>query len=351
MGSSGCARYLYEVNAAVQSEKGNAQANLGLPLLAAPQRGREAGASRVRVCKLRREPERRFPFEGSDERLFGRFVPPTRKQTPTLRRVVEAEWHEVVGVMVMGVDVGVGVERMVGTASDFNRFTGEQAGRHRSPAVASVEAFVQYLASNLIRHGYWYHFVGHVPPHKDPAAVDRKLAERYQANLDKFTRSRRKKKGLANVAYVRHERTFVLLTTEGDHAIFDEHPMLDLRRRPIRLFGYSIGAGRGHDGKFHASVRIGDEAFAKLESYFLDIATHRSAQTLADELRKIRFVPYARVRRQFLKLLRLVNERREMAGYEPVPLSALTLRRSIVTVFEQCRKRTDLGSEAQRGLG
>lgn len=208
------------------------------------------------------------------------------------------------------------------------------SGERRSSAVASVEAFVQYLASNLIRHGYWHHFVGHVPAHKDAEAVDEKLIERYEANLDKFTRARRKKKGLANVAYVRHGRTFVLLSTDGEHEIFNEHKMLDLRRRPIRLFGYSIGAGRGQDGKFHASVRISDEAFAKEVSYFLDLATHRSAASIASELRQIPFVPYARVRRQLLKILRLINEKRQTAGFEPVPVSALNLRREILKVFE-----------------
>jgi len=205
----------------------------------------------------------------------------------------------------------------------------------RSPAVATVEAFVQYLASNLIRHGYWYHFVGNVPEHKDALAVDEKLVDRYEANRDKFTRARRKKKGLANVAYVRQGRTFVLLATDGEHAIFDEHKMLDLRHRPIRLFGYSIGAGRGSDGKFHASVRIADEAFARELSHFLELATHRSAEAIALEFRKIPFVPYARVRRQVLKISRLVNEKRAAAGFARVPYSALNLRREIVKVFDE----------------
>jgi hypothetical protein len=34
-----------------------------------------------------------------------------------------------------------------------------------------------------------------------------------------------------------------------------------------------------------------------------------------------------------LKLLRLVNERRREAGFEPVPVSALNFRRKIVKVF------------------
>jgi hypothetical protein len=214
----------------------------------------------------------------------------------------------------------------------------------RNPAVATVEAFVQYLSSNLIRHGYWYHFVGTIPENKNAEAVDQKLVERYAANLDKFTRARRKKKGLANVAYVRYGRTFVLLATDGKHEIFDEHKMLDLRQRPIRSFGYSIGAGRGSDGKFHASVRISDEAFAKELSHFLELATHRSAESIASELRQIPFVPYARVRRQLLKIVRLINERRETAGFARVPYSALKLRREIVRVFEHNHQAVERAS-------
>lgn len=199
--------------------------------------------------------------------------------------------------------------------------------------VQSVEALVQYLATNLIRHGYWYHFVGRIPPGKEPGAVDQKLVARYEANLDKFTRARRKKKGLASVAYVRLGRDFVILATDGKSVLFEEHPMHDLRCRPIRMHGYSIGAGRGHDGRFHASVRIGDETFAELADYFTSIAKHRSADHLAQEFSGLSFLPFARVRLQLLKLLRLTNGHRKASGFDPVPVGALRLRRPVLKVF------------------
>lgn len=49
----------------------------------------------------------------------------------------------------------------------------------------SAEAFVQQLACNLVNHGYWFYTVGHVPPGKDPRAVDRKLIEGYSIGCSK----------------------------------------------------------------------------------------------------------------------------------------------------------------------
>jgi hypothetical protein len=198
---------------------------------------------------------------------------------------------------------------------------------------ASVDAMVQYLACNLIRHGYWHYFHGRIPAAKDPITIDRKLVHHYAANLDKFRRARRKARGLANVAYIRLGRDFLLVATDGEHDIFSEHRMRDFRRQHFRFHGYQIGAERGHDARYHASVRIGDDAIAELISHFESVAAHRSARHLADELASVRFAPYARVRRQLLRLLRTVNDRRTKAGYESLPFSSVRLRRRIVRVF------------------
>ncbi|HVT90643.1 MAG TPA: hypothetical protein VHD56_17440 [Tepidisphaeraceae bacterium] len=192
---------------------------------------------------------------------------------------------------------------------------------------------MQQLACNLISKGYWHYFASTIPANKDPAAIDAKLMERYGANLDKFRRARRKAKGLANIAYLRHGRFFVLIATAGAHEIFDEHPMRDIRRRPIRHAGYSIGCGRGSDGKYHSSVKIEAEAFKALLAHFRNLAVHRLGESLVSEFRQISFMPYARIRRQLLRLLREVNEARRTAGFEPVPMLALNLRRRIVKVF------------------
>src|SRR5437870_4167820 len=81
----------------------------------------------------------------------------------------------------------------------------------------SVEGFVQQLAVSYLGNGYWFYVVGEVPPGKDPRRVDEKLVARYQVDLSKWARARRKRAGLANLQYLRHGRLFVLLATHGMH--------------------------------------------------------------------------------------------------------------------------------------
>lgn len=85
--------------------------------------------------------------------------------------------------------------------------------------VQSVEALVQYLAANLLPHGYWFYVTGLVPPNKDPSAIDAKLVAKYGAHLSRQQRARRKLAGLANVHYLRCGRWWVLLATHGKHRL------------------------------------------------------------------------------------------------------------------------------------
>ena len=84
----------------------------------------------------------------------------------------------------------------------------------------SLVGFVQYLASNLLPHGYWFYVTGRVPEGKDPRAVDRKLIEKYAIGLSRQQRARRKLAGQANLHYIRLGRFWVLLATHGEHAFF-----------------------------------------------------------------------------------------------------------------------------------
>lgn len=196
----------------------------------------------------------------------------------------------------------------------------------------SLEGFIQQLAVNYLPHGYWFCVAGEVPVGKDPAAVDRKLIERYGIGLSRWARARRKRGGAANLHYLRWERSFVLIATHGHHRFFEDEKrkVFDVRRSPIRVGGYAVSfrQGRSH-------VRIDDERYRELKAYFLDRAAHRSATAVADELRTLPFEPYAPVRRQLFIILRAVNRARRTAGFEPVPWTALRLRRRIVRPFEQ----------------
>lgn len=198
----------------------------------------------------------------------------------------------------------------------------------------SVEGFVQQLAANYVANGYWWYVAGKIPERKDPQAIDEKLLDRYGIGISKWARARRKQSGLGNVQYLRHGRFFVLVATSGEHSVFLEEPTIrDIRRDPIRFHGYSIGCGKGSDGRYHASVRIHAEEYKRLKAYFLDLAVHRSVENLAVEFRRVRFSPFAKVRRQMLNILRAVNRARRTAGFELVPVSALRLRREPVRVF------------------
>ena len=89
----------------------------------------------------------------------------------------------------------------------------------------------------------------------------------------------------------------------------------------------------GTGAKGHPSVRIERKQYLEIKAYFETIAVHRTAATLTGELQELPFEPYAPVRRQLLTILRAVNRRRRAAGFAPVPLSDLRLRRRPVRPF------------------
>jgi hypothetical protein len=197
------------------------------------------------------------------------------------------------------------------------------------------EGFVQQLACNLVNHGYWFYTMGRVPPEKDIAAVDRKLIEGYGIEQSKWQRARRKAKGEAKLSYLRVGRIFVLIATEGEHVFRRREKVKDIRKQPILIGGYSVGCSKGSDGRYHASVKIEADRFNEVRAHLLGLALHRSVANMKTAFAEFRFTPYARIRRQLLRLLREVNELRASAGYEPVPLSALNLRRHPVKVFAE----------------
>lgn len=209
---------------------------------------------------------------------------------------------------------------------------------------ASVNGFVQQLACNLVNKGYWFYAVGQVPARKDPRAVDRKLIDIYKLDQSKWARARRKAKGLANVAYLRHDRIFVLVATAGEHILYQREAVVrDFRHAPLHFHGYSIGCGRGSDGRYHASVRIEPETFNKVRAYLLTLAAHRAAEHLEHHFQHVfPFMPYARVRRQILRLMREVNEARRTAGFSAVV--GPSLRRRIVRPFADDQVTEDIGA-------
>lgn len=193
---------------------------------------------------------------------------------------------------------------------------------------STVTGFVQQLAVGYVARGYWFYVTGRVPERKDPLAVDAKLIKKYAIDQSKWARARRKKAGVANLQYLRHDRFFIIVATHGEHAFFWEEPFKDARRAPVRFAGYSISYRGGH-----ALVRLDRETYKNLKGHFLDLAMRRSVSSLAEELGRIPFEPYCGVRRQVLNIHRAVNRARQQGGLAEVPVSALRLQRRVVKVF------------------
>lgn len=215
--------------------------------------------------------------------------------------------------------------------------------------VTSQVGFLQRVATHLLPHGYWFFTQGIVPDGKDPAALDSKLLAKYDVAKSDGARRWRKSQGLGNVQYVRCGRQWLLLATHGDHAIREGEGanLKDVRRSPLRIGDYTIYVKRGNylkkrsmedpaapDGRWRVRVLIAREPFRELCAYFLSIACHRRSDALEKALFSLPYVPYAPVRKQLLKLLRLINAKRQAAGYAKVPPTCLRFKREIVRAFE-----------------
>lgn len=212
-------------------------------------------------------------------------------------------------------------------------------GRHMAyRCVASgVTGFVQQVATAYVPHGYWFYSQGFVPEGKVGAAIDAKLIAKYGVALSKWQRARRKRLGQANVQYIRLGRTFLLMATKGRHDFFEAESatIRDLRKTPIKVGGYSISARKGTDGHLHTHVRIDRGVYAGLEARLTQRAGAASKDWLAKEFYDLPFEPYAPVRRQYLVLLKRVNEVRSRHGRERLPFAVLPFRRRIVQPFAE----------------
>jgi len=196
----------------------------------------------------------------------------------------------------------------------------------------SVEGFIQQLAVSYVAHGYVHFVTGQVPAGKNPVLVDEKLMATYGVAISKFARARRKQQGRANVHYLRFERFWVLLSSEGVHERFfrmEAGNIRDARETPIRFGGYAVSYRGGH-----ASVRIDAPHYLELKAYFLELAQHRKREVVEAEFRKLRFVPYAPIRRQLLCIFRAVNAARRTAGFQQFSKWCVRLERRNVKVFE-----------------
>jgi hypothetical protein len=190
----------------------------------------------------------------------------------------------------------------------------------------SVGGFIQQAAVYYIQRGYYFYVLGRVPKGTRCRQIDRKILAQYGIELSKDQRYRRKKKGQANIQYLRYQDTFLLLATEGEHRFFaaEETAIQDARVSPLRVFGYAITHQNGR-----VLVGLDEETYRHLRADFLRLALRRNPHPLARRFWSLPFEPYGPVYRQVLSICKAVNCKRKTGGLPLVPSSTLRrLRRS-----------------------
>lgn len=204
----------------------------------------------------------------------------------------------------------------------------------------SVEGLVHQVSSNFLRHGFIRFVSGYVKAPKDPSALDVKMIRLYDLDCSDWARSKRKRDGLANVHYIRHDRFFVIFATMGRHdtLTLEEGPRIrSIRKAPLVYGGYSISQRRDsvNPHRWRAHVSLDRRTYGELKSHLLELALHRRAELLAKEFWELPFQPYAPIRRQLFDILRAVNRRRRLAGYEPVEWTeAIRMKKRAVKVYQ-----------------
>lgn len=206
----------------------------------------------------------------------------------------------------------------------------QKKNAYRCEAI-EVGGFIQQLAVCYVTNRYLFYVMGHLREGADPRAVDSKIIDKYGIDISKAERYRRKQSGRANLQYLRHGRTYLILATLGVGRFFDDEgkAIRSCERVSIKFSGYAVSFS---DGKVR--VRIEEERFKTIKAYFAGIAVKRPALVIAEELWTQPFEPYAPVRFQLFEILRLVNRLRKAASLGPVPNSAIRKKRRIYRPFD-----------------
>lgn len=225
--------------------------------------------------------------------------------------------------------------------------------------MASVEEFVRRI-ERLVRREYYFAFVGHLKPGKDPLALDQKMVRLWNLDRKEWRWAKRSRGSESNVHYVRFRRTYVLLATAGRPEkkgrrpwrrgeipprgeFFEQHPNhIDLKDVGLKLFGYNIKStySRAHNRR-RVFIRLQREkAFPRIKASLLRKATlsrYQQREAMEAAFWHLPILWYGPVREQLSSVLRAVNRIRSRAGLSELRRSRC-IRQTILPAKRQDRE-------------
>jgi len=205
---------------------------------------------------------------------------------------------------------------------------------------ASVSGFLAQLV-RYVAAGHYFYITGLIPVRKPVRRVDEKLLALYDVAKPKWRRARRHRAGIAGIHYLRYERFFVLIATNGEHRFFADHAsqVKDIRRNALKFRGYSVRHTFSTvERRWKVFVRLERDTYRDLRGYLMQLAVHpdfRARERMEDEFRGLPVVPYQPVHRQLLAILRAVNRKRRQARLSKLDPSCLPKNRRIGRVFTE----------------
>ena len=197
------------------------------------------------------------------------------------------------------------------------------------------EGFVQYVAVNLLPAGYLRCIDGVIAEPTDPVDVDDKLFVKLCVEPSKNQRWKAKLAGYSNVMYLRYQRRWAAFATLGKWRTREiaAEEWRDIRREPLKFFGYSIAYRHGGDNKWHSSVRIEEYEYRRLKKLYQE--RYPWAESYWQEAfgAKFPYENYAGVLKQKFQLFRAVNRLRTEKGHSKLKLEIVDTFRRTIQVF------------------
>ena len=209
-------------------------------------------------------------------------------------------------------------------------------------------AFVQQLV-RYANSGYRFYVVGIISDRKPAEHVDARLIEKFDIDKSSQARSRAKKRGEANLQYIRLGSLWVMLATEGKHRFFDDNRSKsgdkqwhDLRCKALKVGPYAISSkldggwkkGASKLKRYRTRVTLTREAYKELIAFYEDKAVHWSRENLETRFEALgqQYLAYRPIREQLIHLVKRVNRNRKLSGYEVIPYSCLKMPSCVRTI-------------------
>ena len=165
-----------------------------------------------------------------------------------------------------------------------------------------------YVILLNVSKGYWYYSQFRYPERKKEKwlLIDKKIIEKYQTNITKDQRYRRKKKNLANYRFFRWENQCILLRTEGTQIREDDEKWkkLEGKEKILIIVGNTEFEIKNINKKF--SVKLSKNTFKEIKAEIRNKLEKKLVNQALFEIEKISNLPNY----QFLK-----KQKQELVKY------------------------------------